>query len=91
MIGYLLFLFLEFGIIAGKDETNIAIFVQKAKVALTEEHASAIDIDYRADDMVRKIRREVHYWSRDFLGSRYPAARNELVYWANLSSISKNI
>lgn len=46
---------LEFGVTAGKDERNIAIFVQKSKISSAKEHASAIDIDDRANDMVGEI------------------------------------
>ena len=85
------FLFLEFGVIAGKDKRNIAIFVQKSKIASTEEHASAIDVDDSANDMVRKIRCKKDYCPRDFLRPRYTATRYELVDWTDLPAIAQNV
>ena len=84
-------LVLKFGVTAGKDERNIAIFVQKSKISSTEENAPAIDIDDCANDMVRQVRCEIHHRSGDFLGSGHTTAWNQFVDRTDLSSIPQDV
>jgi hypothetical protein len=82
---------LGFGVTAGKDETNIAIFVQKSKISSPEEHTTTVDVDDRSNNMVCEIRCKIDYGSGDLLGPGHAAARNLFVYGSDLSSIAEDV